>query len=84
MSFLNQQYAKMSTGQEILSEMYTKKTVHGNRKKKMKENLLRHRDKMTGLTALRRLKICDRLIHEDLNLCMWSRGRTIGIGRDWN
>lgn len=29
MSFLNQQYAKMSTGQEILSEMYTTK-VHEN------------------------------------------------------
>mmetsp|Transcript_7854 Transcript_7854/g.17041 ORF Transcript_7854/g.17041 Transcript_7854/m.17041 type:complete len:522 (+) Transcript_7854:73-1638(+) len=96
MSFLNQQYAKMSTGQEILSEMYTTKvhenntalaeqfhedvlrlrskiksvnqTVHDNRKKMMKENLILHRDKMSGLNALRRLKICDRLINEDLNL----------------
>ena len=96
MSFLNQQYAKMSTGQEILSEMYTTKvhennthsrdqfeedilhlrakiksvnqTVHDNRKKMMKENLIQHRNKMTGINALRRLKICDRLINEDLNL----------------
>lgn len=86
----------MSTGQEILSEMYTTKvhenntaleeqfhedvlrlrskiksvnqTVHDNRKKMMKENLILHRDKMSGLNALRRLKICDRLINEDLNL----------------
>lgn len=29
MAFLNQQYAKMSTGQEILSQMYTTK-VHEN------------------------------------------------------
>lgn len=43
-------------------------TVHDNRKKMMKENLLDHRDKMVGLNALRRLKICDRLINEDLNL----------------
>mmetsp|Transcript_53319 Transcript_53319/g.113273 ORF Transcript_53319/g.113273 Transcript_53319/m.113273 type:complete len:301 (-) Transcript_53319:71-973(-) len=96
MSFLNQQYAKMSTGQEILSEMYTTKvhensthladqfrddilhlrskiksvnqTVHDNRKKMMKENLILHRGRMSGLNALRRLKICDRLINEDLNL----------------
>lgn len=96
MSFLNQQYSKMSTGQEILSEMYTTKvhennsllsaqfhedilhlrskiksvnqTVHDNRKKMMKENLIMHRDKMTGIDSLRRLKICDRLINEDLNL----------------
>mmetsp|Transcript_40302 Transcript_40302/g.72605 ORF Transcript_40302/g.72605 Transcript_40302/m.72605 type:complete len:347 (-) Transcript_40302:1426-2466(-) len=96
MSFLNQQYAKMSTGQEILSEMYTTKvhenntqlavpfhddmlhlrskiksvnqTVHDNRKKMMKENLILHRNKMSGINALRRLKICDRLINEDLNL----------------
>ena len=96
MSFLNQQYSKMSTGQEILSEMYTTKvhenstemagqfredilhlrskiksvnqTVHDNRKKMMKENLIMHRAKITGLNSLRRLKICDRLIDEDLNL----------------
>lgn len=96
MSFLNQQYAKMSTGQEILSEMYTTKvhenntenalvfeddilrlrskiksvnqTVHDNRKKMMKENLIRHRDMISGLTSLRRLKILDRLVEGDLNL----------------
>ena len=96
MSFLNQQYAKMSTGQEILSEMYTTKvhenntqlvvpfhddmlhlrskiksvnqTVHDNRKKMMKENLILHHNKMSGIKALRRLKICDRLINEDLTL----------------
>ena len=96
MSFLNQQYSKMSTGQEILSEMYTTKvhenstqlsaqfhddilhlrskiksvnqTVHDNRKKMMKDNLIMHRNKMTGINSLRRLKICDRLISEDLNL----------------
>ena len=96
MSFLNQQYAKMSTGQEILSEMYTTKvhenntqlasqfeedilhlrskiksvnqTVHDNRKKAMKENLLFYRNKMSGINSLRRLKISERLINEDLNL----------------
>lgn len=96
MAFLNQQYAKMSTGQEILSQMYTTKvhenntqhalqfeddilhlrskiksvnqTVHDNRKKTMKENLKLHRDKITGMNSLRRLKICDRLIENDLNL----------------
>mmetsp|Transcript_18398 Transcript_18398/g.35819 ORF Transcript_18398/g.35819 Transcript_18398/m.35819 type:complete len:512 (+) Transcript_18398:301-1836(+) len=96
MAFLNQQYAKMSTGQEILSQMYTTKvhenntqhalqfqddilhliskiksvnqTVHDNRKKTMKENLKLHRDKITGMNSLRRLKICDRLIEDDLNL----------------
>ena len=96
MSFLNQQYSKMSNGQEILSEMYTTKvqenntqlydqfqedilllrskiksvnqTVHDNRKKMMKENLIMHRNKMRGINSLRRLKICDRLINEDLNL----------------
>jgi hypothetical protein len=96
MSFLNQQYAKMSTGQEILSEMYTTKvhenntenahvfeddivrlrskiksvnqTVHDNRKKMMKENLIRHRDMISGMTSLRRLKILDRLVEGDLNL----------------
>lgn len=96
MSFLNQQYAKMSNGQEILSEMYTTKvhenntdnalifeddililrskiksvnqTVHDNRKKMMKENLIQHRDKIIGLTSLRRLKILNRMVDEDLNL----------------
>ncbi|KAL7479021.1 hypothetical protein ACHAW6_004767 [Cyclotella cf. meneghiniana] len=96
MSFLNQQYAKMSTGQEILSEMYTTRvhenntenvhvfendilrlrskiksvnqTVHDNRKKMMKENLIRHRDMISGMTSLRRLKILDRLVESDLNL----------------
>lgn len=96
MSFLNQQYAKMTTGKEILSEMYVTKvhenntrfasqfhedilhlrakiksvnqTVHDNRKKMMKENLVQHRDKMRGITALRRFKISNRLINEDLNL----------------
>ncbi|KAL3780106.1 hypothetical protein HJC23_005973 [Cyclotella cryptica] len=98
MSFLNQQYAKMSTGQEILSEMYTTKvhenstdnalvfaedilrlrskiksvnqTVHDNRKKMMKENLIRHRNMISGMTSLRRLKILDRLVGGDLNLHM--------------
>lgn len=96
MSFLNQQYAKMSSGQEILSEMYTTKvhenttenalifeddiirlrskiksvnqTVHDNRKKMMKENLLQHKGKISGLTSLRRLKILNRLVEGDLNL----------------
>jgi hypothetical protein len=43
-------------------------TVHDNRKKMMKENLIMHRNKMRGINSLRRLKICDRLINEDLNL----------------
>jgi len=96
MSFLNQQYAKMRTGREILSEMYTTKehenntenalvfedniirlrskiksvnqTVHYNRKKMMKENLIRHRDMIRGLTSLQRLKTLIRLVEGDLNL----------------
>lgn len=96
MSFLNQQYAKMSSGKEILSEMYTTKvhenttentaifhddilrlrskiksvnqTVHDNRKKMMKENLIQHRDVISGITSLRRLKILNRLVEGDLNL----------------
>lgn len=96
MSFLNQQYAKMSTGKEILSEMFTTKvhensthtvaqfhedilhlrakiksvnqTVQDNRKKMMKDNLLAHRGSIRGVSALRKLKICDRLISDDLNL----------------
>jgi hypothetical protein len=96
MAFLNQQYAKMSNGQEILSQLYTMKlhenstefatefqndvlllrakiksvnqTVHDNRKKLMKENLLAHRHKITGLLSLRKLKLADRLVNEDLNL----------------
>jgi hypothetical protein len=96
MSFLNQQYAKMSNGQEILSEMYTTKvhenttenalifnedilrlrskiksvnqTVHDNRKKMMKENLIQHKGMISGMTSLRRLKILNRLVEGDLNL----------------
>lgn len=110
MAFLNQQYAKMSNGQEILSQMYTMKlhenstafrnefnedvlllrakiksvnqTVHDNRKRLMTENLLRHRDKITGLLSLRKLKMADRLVKEDLNLHVppkTSRLRVLGI-----
>jgi hypothetical protein len=110
MAFLNQQYAKMSNGQEILSQMYTMKlhehsieygtefsqdilhlrskiksvnqTVHDNRKKLMKENLVTHREKITGLLSLRKLKIADRLVNEDLNLHVapkTSRLRVLGI-----
>jgi len=110
MAFLNQQYAKMSNGQEILSQMYTMRlhenstelaiefkedvmllrakiksvnqTVHDNRKKLMKENLLSHRDKITGLLSLRKLKMADRLVNEDLNLHVppkTSRLRVLGI-----
>lgn len=114
MAFLNQQYAKMSNGQEILSQMYTMKlhentttaeglastefqddvlllrakiksanqTVHDNRKKLMKENIMAHRDKITGLLSLRRLKMADRLVNEDLNLHVpprTSRLRILGI-----
>jgi len=110
MAFLNQQYAKMSNGKEILSQMYTMKlhenntefaadfrqdiqhlrmkiksvnqTVHDNRKKLMKEKLVAHRDKITGLFSLRKLKIADRMITEDLNLHVppkFSRLRVLGI-----
>jgi hypothetical protein len=110
MAFLNQQYAKMSNGQEILSQMYTMKlhehsieygaefsqdvlhlrskiksvnqTVHDNRKKLMKEKLVTHREKITGLLSLRKLKIADRLVHQDLNLHVApkpSRLRVLGI-----
>ena len=96
MAFLNQQYAKMSDAQEILSVGYTLKvhenstrymedidkdlamlrskilsvnqTVHDNRKIAMKENLLNYRTKITGMQSLRKLKIGDRLIHQDLNI----------------
>lgn len=110
MAFLNQQYAKMSNGQEVLSQMYTmhlhenkteyaieyredvlllrakiksvNQTVHDNRKKLMKENLLAHRSKITGLLSLRKLKMADRLVQEDLNLHVppkTSRLRILGI-----
>ena len=110
MAFLNQQYAKMSNGQEILSQMYTMKlhenitefadeikedvlhlrakiksvnqTVHDNRKKLMKENLLAHRSKLAGFFSLRKLKISDRLVQEDLNLHVQpkiSKLRVLGI-----
>lgn len=107
MAFLNQQYAKMSNGQEILSKMYTMKlhenstefrdefqedvlhlrakikatnqTVQDNRKKLMKENLLTHRSKMTGFLSLRKLKICDRLIREDLNVHVQPKSSILRI-----
>lgn len=110
MAFLNQQYAKMSNGQEILSQMYTMKlhenntrfakefqndiqllrakvksvdqTVHDNRKKLMKENLMTHRQHIRGLFSLRKLKIGDRLVKEDLNLHLppkHSKLRILGI-----
>lgn len=110
MAFLNQQYAKMSNGQELLSQMYTMKlhenntafanefkedvlllrakiksvnqTVHDNRKRLMKENLVSHRTRLTGLLSLRKLKIGDRLIREDLNLHLPPRSsklRVLGI-----
>jgi hypothetical protein len=110
MAFLNQQYAKMSTGQELLSLMYTMKlhenstqfanefrddvlllrakiksvnqTVHDNRKKLMKENIMMHRAKLTGTLSLRKLKIGDRLVEEDLNVHVQpkrSKLRILGI-----
>eukprot|EP01083_Nonionella_stella_P108820 316780_1 len=96
MAFLNQQYSKMTNGQEILSEMYTMKlhenntqymnlylddiqllrakimsvnqTVYDNRKKMMKNNLLLYRSKVTGFLSLRKLKLANSLINEDLNV----------------
>jgi hypothetical protein len=96
MSFLNQQYAKLRNGQEVLSQKYTmrlhenssqyqseyqhdiallrarvksvRQTVHDNRKKLMKENLQTYRSQLSGLFSLRKLKIGDRLISEDLNV----------------
>jgi GTPase SAR1 family protein len=96
MAFLNQQYAKMTNGKEILSEMYTMKlhenstqyeeqykndiqhlrakimsvnqTVYDNRKKTMKNKLLSYRSKVTGLQSLRKLKLANSLINEDLNV----------------
>jgi len=107
MAFLNQQYAKMSTGQEVLSQMYTMKlhenstefaddfeedvrhlrakiksvnqTVHDNRKKLMKQNLLSHRSKLTGFLSLRKLKISDRLIREDLNVHVQPKSSTLRV-----
>ena len=107
MAFLNQQYAKMSNGQEILSKMYTMRvhensteyetefkndvlllrskikatnqTVHDNRKKLMKENLLTHRSRITGFLSLRKLKLGDRLIRDDLNLHVQPQSSTLRI-----
>lgn len=107
MAFLNQQYAKMSNGQELLSLMYTTRihenstlygdefendvlhlrtkikgtnqTVHDNRKKLMKENLQKHRSKITGLLSLRRLKLGDRLIRDELNLHTEPTSSTLRI-----
>jgi len=43
-------------------------TVHDFRKISMKENLIRHRDMMTGFDSLRKLKILDRMVQGDLNI----------------
>jgi hypothetical protein len=43
-------------------------TVHDNRKLLMKENLMNIRENTTGLLSLRKLKINDRLIREELNI----------------
>ena len=96
MAFLNQQYAKMSNGQEVLSQMYTMRlhenttaltsefdrdvlllrakiksvnqTVHDNRKMRMKENLIADQSQLTGIFSLRKYKIADRLLRNELNL----------------
>ena len=96
MAFLNQQYAKMSNGQEILSQMYTMRlhenstayanefaddvlllrakiksvnqTVHDNRKLRIKENLLTHQSKLTGIFSLHKYKVAERLLRDELNL----------------
>jgi len=96
MAFLNQQYSKMTNGQEILSEMYTMKlhenntlyrkeyeqdlkllrskimsvnqTVYDNRKKMMKNNLMTYKSKVSGMLSLRKLKLANSLIQEDLNI----------------
>ena len=57
-------------------------TVHDNRKKLMKENLMTHRQHIRGLFSLRKLKIGDRLVKEDLNLHLppkHSKLRILGI-----
>lgn len=43
-------------------------TVHDGRKISMKDMLTRHRSKISGLDSLRKLKIADRLIKQDLNI----------------
>lgn len=43
-------------------------TVHDNRKITMKETLKKYRGDITGLDSLRKIKIGDRLIQQDLNI----------------
>ena len=56
-----------------------RQTVHDNRKKLMKENLVAHRGKLTGFLSLRKLKMADRLIKEDLNLHIEPRPSKLRI-----
>jgi hypothetical protein len=43
-------------------------TVHDNRKMYMKDTLMKYREKVKGLDSLRKVKIGDRLIRQDLNI----------------
>lgn len=49
-------------------------TVHDNRKKLMKANLVKHEGKLTGFFSLYKLKLSRRLVEGDLNLHIRPRG----------
>ena len=49
-------------------------TVHDNRKKLMKANLVKHEGRLTGFLSLYKLKMSRRLIEGDLNLHVRPRG----------
>eukprot|EP00551_Chaetoceros_affinis_P014279 CAMPEP_0203702250 /NCGR_PEP_ID=MMETSP0091-20130426/38688_1 /ASSEMBLY_ACC=CAM_ASM_001089 /TAXON_ID=426623 /ORGANISM="Chaetoceros affinis, Strain CCMP159" /LENGTH=102 /DNA_ID=CAMNT_0050576321 /DNA_START=45 /DNA_END=353 /DNA_ORIENTATION=- len=55
--------------------MSVNQTVYDNRKKMMKKNLLSYRSKMTGLLSLRKLKMANSLIEEDLNIHSPPKGK---------
>ena len=54
-------------------------TVHDNRKKMMKHNLLSYRSKVTGMFSLRRLKLANNLIYKDLNPHIPPRNNWFGL-----
>mmetsp|Transcript_28910 Transcript_28910/g.43659 ORF Transcript_28910/g.43659 Transcript_28910/m.43659 type:complete len:483 (+) Transcript_28910:92-1540(+) len=48
-------------------------TVHDRRKMSMKDALIRFREKISGYDSLRKVKIADRLIEQDLNIHLQPR-----------
>jgi len=56
-------------------------TVYDNRKKLMKENLIKHQHRLTGMLSLYKLKLSQRLIEEGLNLHIRPKTRSFSLFR---